>query len=241
MQTIAERIKAATHAVLIVSLLACLSCMSSSMERRQVRAARRAMQSVVKLIRTDGLAVACGVVVSRSGHILTANHVAEDAEYLQVLFPDGCLYDIQVLAADEEADIALLKAVLTSAELRVKVSGLRPARIGKSSKLHYGQSIIVVGNPFALGMSVTAGVVSALHQMPGDEAPSCTVLQVDASANAGTSGGGLFDLDGRLVGIVVGQYTVGAGNMGISFVIPIDRARGMLIEMEGRTNERPQG
>ena len=157
-----------------------------------------------------------GVVVSADGYIVTNNHVVEDATNIKVTLTDKTTYDATVVGTDEKTDIAVVK---------INATGLTPAVFGDSSQIVVGQDVIVIGNPLgSLGGSVTKGIVSALDRQVTIENQTMTLLQIDAAVNPGNSGGGAFDANGNLIGIVNAKST-GSNIDNLGFAIPVNTAK----------------
>jgi S1-C subfamily serine protease len=162
-----------------------------------------------------------GVLITRSGLILTNNHVVAGATLLTVRAEDGKSYNAKVVGADPRSDLAVIKIVAPD---------LVPATIGDSSKLEVGQWVLAVGNPLGYSNTVSAGVVSSLKRtLPeGAESPGgllIDAIQTDAAINPGNSGGALTDADGNLVGINAAIASTNGGSVGLGFAIPINRAK----------------
>lgn len=160
-----------------------------------------------------------GVIVSTGGYIITNNHVIEGASNIIVRLTDGSEYEAVLIGTDAKTDVAVL--LITPEEGKEFV----PAVIGTASNLRLGQTVIAIGNPLGeLGGTVTDGIISSLaRDVVMEGSGSMTLLQTNAAVSPGNSGGGLFDLYGRLVG-VVNAKTSGQGVEGISFAIPVDTA-----------------
>ncbi len=160
-----------------------------------------------------------GVIISTGGYIITNNHVIEGASNIIVRLTDGSEYEAVLIGTDSKTDIAVIS--ITPEEGRE----FSPAVIGTSSSLRLGQTVIAIGNPLGeLGGTVTDGIISSLaREVAMEGSGSMTLLQTNAAVSPGNSGGGLFDLYGRLIGIVNAK-TSGQGVEGISFAIPIDTA-----------------
>jgi S1-C subfamily serine protease len=162
-----------------------------------------------------------GVVIDRQGIIVTNNHVVADATDVRVVFPStGRRLEGTVLGTVPERDLAVVK---------VDATNLQPIEIGDSSKLLPGDSVVAIGFPLGLGVTVTRGIVSATTRtikVPNSQGSTDTfegLLQTDAAINPGNSGGPLVDLNGRLVGINSAAAQAGAAE-NIGFAIAIDRA-----------------
>jgi S1-C subfamily serine protease len=167
-----------------------------------------------------------GVIISADGYVVTNNHVVriqrQIARDIFVTLQDGRRFRATVLGTDSQNDIALLK---------IDGRNLPTAQLGDSDKLQVGDWVIAVGNPFGLGTTVTAGIVSALNRsLEGLGAPS-GFIQTDAAINQGNSGGALADSRGRLIGINTAIYSPVGANVGIGFAIPINRVRQVIKEI----------
>ncbi len=161
-----------------------------------------------------------GVVLTKDGYIITNNHVVEDVEKVTVTTYDGKTYPAEVIGTDVNTDIAVIK---------VDADDLQPAVIGDSSLIQAGDTAIVIGNPLGtLGGSVTAGIISAPSRELVLENQAMELIQTDATINSGNSGGGLFDGNGNLIGVVnskdSGTTSSGAVIEGIGFAVPINIA-----------------
>ncbi|TLZ55760.1 MAG: PDZ domain-containing protein [Methanobacteriota archaeon] len=155
-----------------------------------------------------------GVVMDHEGHILTNQHVVQDAEKILVTFPDGRVLPGTVVGGDEDTDVAVIK---------VEGDGVKPAEFGDSDRLKVGQPVLAIGNPLGLsgGPTVTSGVVSSLRRSLDLGSGGLKVIQTDAAVNPGNSGGPLVDLEGKVVAIntVTIPYAEGIG-----FAIPANAA-----------------
>jgi S1-C subfamily serine protease len=165
-----------------------------------------------------------GVIVSGFGDILTSLHVVADSPRIRVTFADGTQSNAIIATAQPERDIAVLQAE-TLPELFV------PATLGNAGALQVGDEAFVVGNPFGLYGSMSAGVISGFNrtfQPPGTNQTIEGLIQVDAAVNPGNSGGPLLNRYGHVVGIVTGiiNPTEDSFFIGIGFAVPIDAAAG---------------
>lgn len=165
-----------------------------------------------------------GVIINENGEILTSLHVVEGAELIQLTFADGTEAEATILASQPEIDIALLGAS-TLPQLFV------PATLGNPGGLQVGDDAYVVGNPFGLYGSMSAGVISGFNrtfQPPNLNHPIEGLIQVDAAINPGNSGGPLLNRSGHVVGIVTGivNPTDESFFIGIGFAVPINQAAG---------------
>lgn len=160
-----------------------------------------------------------GVIISSGGYIITNNHVIEGSSNITVRLTDGSEYRATLVASDSKTDTAVIS--ITPRDDAI----LTPAVIGNSDTLLLGQTVIAIGNPLGkLGGTVTNGIISSLaREIAIEGSGTITLLQTNAAVSPGNSGGGLFDLTGRLIGIVSAKST-GEGVEGISFAIPINTA-----------------
>ena len=154
---------------------------------------RRAYRGVVEItVRTDsGSAEGSGFVYDSSGHIVTNDHVVDDARSISVKFWNGKTYDAQVVGTDSSTDLAVIKVDAPDSQLY-------PLSLGVSSELQVGDSVVAIGSPFGLEETVTSGIVSALHRSIASLRPGFTIIdsiQTDAAINHGNSGGPLLELE----------------------------------------------
>lgn len=173
-----------------------------------------------------------GVIIDKDGFIVTNNHVINGANSIVVRTMDGQEYEAQLVGADAQTDLAVLK---------VDATGLNPATFGDSDSLEVGNAAIVIGNPLGeLGGSVSSGIISALDRQIEVEGETMTLLQTDAAVNPGNSGGGMFDANGNLIGIVNAKKS-SSGIEGLGFAIPINGAIDIIDELieNGEVTNRP--
>jgi serine protease Do len=164
-----------------------------------------------------------GFVIDSSGLIVTNDHVIDQADQITVTLNDGTSLPAKVVGRDEKTDIALL---------RVKpVKPLPSAHFGDSNRPRVGDWVVAIGNPFGLGSTVTAGIVSARNRDIA-AGPYDDFIQTDAPINRGNSGGPLFDMDGNVVGINSVIYSPSGGSVGIGFAIPSNMARQVIDQIE---------
>jgi serine protease Do len=155
-----------------------------------------------------------GFVVDPNGIILTNAHVVDGADEVTVKFTNQHEYTAKVLGVDKATDIAVLK---------IDAKDLPTVTIGDSSKARVGEWVVAIGAPFGLENTVTSGIISAKSRsLPGDSI--VPFIQTDAAVNPGNSGGPLFDLQGRVIGINSQIYSRSGGYQGLAFAIPIDVA-----------------
>ena len=157
-----------------------------------------------------------GFIIDAGGTIVTNNHVVKDAKSITVTLDDGSTLDAKVIGRDARTDIAVLK-----------VSAGHPLpyiQLGNSADVKPGQWVVAMGNPFGLGGTVTAGIVSAISRDIGD-GPYDQFIQIDAPINQGNSGGPLFTQDGKVVGMNTAILSPTGGSVGSGFAIPSDMSR----------------
>ena len=157
-----------------------------------------------------------GFIIDPSGYIVTNNHVIEDSDQITVSLQDGTQMPAKVVGRDAKTDIALLKVTPRKA--------LPATHFGDSDKARIGDWVIAIGDPFGIGSTVTAGIVSARNRNI-NAGPYDDFIQTDAPINRGNSGGPLFDVDGNVIGINSQIYTPSGGSVGIGFAIPANLAR----------------
>jgi len=157
--------------------------------------------------------IGTGFIIDKNGHIITNNHVVEDADKIKVKLKDEREFEARIIGRDPQTDLALIK-------IEAKGGDLPVASLGRSADLKVGQWVVAVGSPFGLEQTVTAGIVSAKGRVIGS-GPYDNFIQTDASINPGNSGGPLLNLNGEVVGI---NTAIIAHGQGIGFAIPIDMA-----------------
>ena len=152
-----------------------------------------------------------GFIIDASGIVVTNNHVIADADEVNVILNDGSRLKAEVIGHDQKTDIALL---------RVKPDKpLKAVQFGDSDKLRLGEWVVAIGNPFSLGGTVTAGIVSARNR-DINSGPYDNYIQTDAAINRGNSGGPLFNLNGEVVGVNTAIISPSGGSIGIGFAVP---------------------
>ena len=173
--------------------------------------------------RREFRATGSGFIISNDGYVVTNNHVVDHATEIQVVTVDGSRYDAILKGRDPKTDLALLKIDADES--------LPYVELGDSDHARVGEWVVAVGNPFGLGGSVTAGIISArgrdINSGPFDD-----FIQVDAPINKGNSGGPLFDSRGRVIGVNTAIYSPSGGNVGIAFAIPSNLAKQIIAELE---------
>lgn len=163
-----------------------------------------------------------GFIVDPRGYIVTNDHVIAEADEITVTLHDDTKLPAKAVGRDARTDLAVLK--VTSEK------PLAAALFGDSAKLRVGEWVLAIGNPFGLGGTVTAGIVSARHR-DINSGPYDDFIQTDASINRGNSGGPMFDLAGRVVGINNVIFSPTGGSVGIGFAIPSNRARPVIDQL----------
>ena len=182
-------------------------------------------------------AAGSGVIISKDGYIITNNHVVEGATSITVKTSDGTEYAATLVGTDSKSDIGVIK---------VEADNLTPATIGDSSTISVGDTAVVIGNPLGtLGGTVTDGIISATDREISINNETMNLIQTNAAINSGNSGGGMFDANGNLIGIVnakdSGTTSSGTTIEGLGFAIPINDAMNVakqLIE-SGQVTDRP--
>ena len=157
-----------------------------------------------------------GVIVSSAGFLLTNNHVIEGASDIDVQLPDGRSAPATVVGTDPESDVAVLK---------IELDRLPVIAFANTDGLQVGDVVLAIGNPFGVGQTVTAGIVSALGRDRLGINTFENFIQTDAAINPGNSGGALIDTQGNLLGINTAIYSRSGGSMGIGFAIPANTAQ----------------
>ena len=166
-----------------------------------------------------------GFIIVDEGIVVTNYHVIENAEEIRVVLADETSFTAEVLGQDQKTDIAVLKIDPGDTDLTA-------VSFGDSDELRVGDWVLAIGNPFGLGGTVTAGIVSARGRDIGN-GPYDDFIQTDASINRGNSGGPLFNTDGDVIGINTAIYSQSGGSVGIGFAISsnlAERVAGQLIE-----------
>ena len=165
-----------------------------------------------------------GFIISDDGIIVTNNHVIEGADEITVILSDETEYTAQLLGRDPKADIAVLK-------IDPEDSKLIAVEWGNSDDMRVGDWTIAIGNPLGLGGTVTAGILSAISRDIGG-GPYVKFLQTDASINRGNSGGPLFNLDGKVIGINTAIVSQTGGSIGLGFAIPSNSAKKIVQQLK---------
>jgi serine protease Do len=164
-----------------------------------------------------------GFILDKEGYILTNNHVVDEADEVKVKLADGREFKAKIIGRDPKTDLALIKINADKS--------LVPLPLGDSDKLEVGDWVIAIGNPFGLGNTVTAGIVSAKYRHLGMGSYD-NFIQTDASINPGNSGGPLLNTAGEVVGINSAIFSQSGGSIGIGFAIPINMAKELLPQLK---------
>ncbi len=163
-----------------------------------------------------------GFIIDQDGYIVTNNHVIENADEIRVKLKNDKEFDAEIIGRDKNTDIALIK---------IKATGDLPVlELGDSNALKVGEWVMAIGNPFGLGHTVTAGIVSAKGRVIGS-GPYDDFIQTDASINPGNSGGPLINLSGKVIGI---NTAIIASGQGIGFAIPVNMAVGIIDQLKNQ-------
>ena len=225
--------------ILLLSFLI-ISGIRTTVYGQQLREAFRKVHQSVVIVRTkeidlpsskqaisiiDGLG--SGVLISADGKILTAAHVVQTADVASVEFPDGQEIIARVIGTDVRSDVALL-------QLKQIPKGIAPATLGDSNKLEVGDEIFVVGAPYGISQTLTAGHLSGRHWLNKNDESSTSVefLQTDAAVNGGSSGSPVFNLDGEVVGIVSSLMSRSGGSEGLAFATASNTTRRFLLDRQ---------
>ena len=178
-------------------------------------------------------ALGSGVIVDAGGLIVTNRHVVEDSDGIRVVLADRREFPAELLMADDRGDLALLRA-------DVGGEALPFARFGDSDAIEVGDPVLAIGNPFGVGQTVTAGIVSAIARTRPTADSSGYFIQTDAAINPGNSGGPLVNLAGEIIGINTAILSRSGGSHGVGFAIPANLVR-LTVEgaAEGRRPVRP--
>jgi serine protease Do len=178
----------------------------------------------------EATSLGSGFIISEDGYIVTNSHVISGGRpgnpavgSITVTMPDRKEYAAKLVGRDPSSDLAVLK---------IEARGLPFVRFGDSAQTRVGDWVVAIGNPYGLGGSVTAGIVSALHRNIGS-GPYDRYIQTDAAINQGNSGGPMFDLAGNVIGINSAIFSPTGGNVGIGFAIPAELAKPIVDTLRG--------
>jgi serine protease Do len=164
-----------------------------------------------------------GFIIDPSGIVVTNNHVIADADEINVIMNDGTKIRAEIVGIDKKTDLAVLKFKPPRALTAVK--------FGDSDKLRLGDWVVAIGNPFSLGGTVTAGIVSAKNR-DISSGPYDSYIQTDAAINRGNSGGPLFNLDGEVIGVNTLIISPSGGSIGIGFAVPSKTVAGVVSQLQ---------
>lgn len=188
--------------------------------RRRGGGGGRGMQDAPRQHKSSSLG--SGFVIDSAGIVITNNHVIDGANEVQVIFNDGQKLKAEIVGKDQKVDVAVL---------RVKPEKpLKAVKFGDSDRARVGDWVLAVGNPFGLGGSVTAGIVSARNRNI-DSGPYDNYIQTDAAINKGNSGGPLFNMDGDVIGINTAILSPSGGSVGIGFATPANTVQPVIDQL----------
>ncbi len=183
-----------------------------------------------KPVTREATSLGSGFIISEDGYIVTNAHVISGGRpnnpavgSITVIMPDRKEYPAKLIGKDASSDLAVLK---------IDARGLPFVKFGDSARARVGDWVVAIGNPYGLGGSVTAGIVSALHRNIGS-GPYDRYIQTDAAINQGNSGGPMFDLNGNVIGINSAIFSPTGGNVGIGFAIPAELAKPIVDTLRG--------
>lgn len=163
-----------------------------------------------------------GVIITADGYIVTCNHVVEGANKITVILSDETSHEAKIVGTDSRNDLAVIK---------IEASGLTPATLGDSDMLTVGEDVVAIGNPLGeLRGTSTGGMVSALGRQVTVEGTEMTLIQHDAAVSPGSSGGGLFNSSGSLIGIVNAKASSNNAE-GIGFAIPVNSVKQIISDL----------
>jgi serine protease Do len=181
----------------------------------------------------EATSLGSGFIISEDGYIVTNSHVVSGGRpgnpavgSITVIMPDRKEYAAKLVGKDASSDLAVLK---------IEARGLPFVKFGDSARTRVGDWVVAIGNPYGLGGSVTAGIVSALHRNIGQGGAYDRYIQTDAAINQGNSGGPMFDLNGNVIGINSAIFSPTGGNVGIGFAIPAELAKPIVDTLRGGT------
>src|SRR6266567_3742510 len=167
-----------------------------------------------------------GFIIEGDGYIVTNNHVVDGGNKVTVKLPDGREFQAKVVGTDKDTDVALL---------HVDAKNLPTVAFGDDRRVRVGDWVVAVGNPFGLGGTVTAGIVSSIGRDIGN-GPYTDYIQIDAPINQGNSGGPTFDLSGRVVGMNTAIFSPSGGSVGIGFAIPASVVKAIVDQLKDHGN-----
>ncbi len=168
------------------------------------------------------MSLGSGFIISEDGYVVTNDHVVKEGKTMTVILDDGTEYNAKVIGVDEKTDLALLKVEADRKFTYVKFA---------EDNVRVGDWVVAVGNPFGLGGTVTAGIVSANGRQIG-AGPYDDFIQIDAAVNRGNSGGPAFNFRGEVIGINTAIFSPSGGNVGIAFAIPAHMAERVIADLK---------
>lgn len=171
----------------------------------------------------EGVSLGSGFIIDSDGYVVTNHHVIQNSSTVTVTFDDGTEYQAEIVGSDIETDIAVLK--ITS-DVR-----LPAVKFGDSSKVKVGDWVVAIGQPFGLGGSVSAGIISGQNRRNITNRLYDDFLQTDAAINKGNSGGPLFAMDGRVIGVNTIIYSQSGGSVGVGFAVPSSLVDGVVRQL----------
>ncbi len=172
--------------------------------------------------RQYGMSQGSGFFISEDGYLVTNHHVIDKGTEFTIVMDDGNEYDAKLIGADKRTDLALLKVDADREFTYVQFANDAP---------HVGEWVVAIGNPFGLGGSVTAGIVSARGRDIG-AGPYDDFIQIDAPVNRGNSGGPAFNMKGEVIGVNAAIFSPSGGNVGIAFAIPASTATDVIMDLK---------
>ena len=167
--------------------------------------------SIAVDVSDDEQALGAGIIISAAGYVVTNAHVMENAKKITLQLPSGETFAANLVGVDEKTDIALLKVK--------NPINLEAGHFGDSDAIRVGNQVFAIGNPFGLGNSVSLGIISA-KERDIDKGPYDNFLQTDAAINQGNSGGPLFNMDGKIIGMSTAIFSEDGKNVGVGFATP---------------------
>lgn len=213
---------AAQNSIRLDSLPAAAPYAPSSSEQTLNAVYENVIQSVVNInvITAAGGGSGSGFVIDTAGHIVTNNHVVEDARFIQVSFHDDTILSAELVGRDPDSDLAVIRVNPSSVNLR-------PVELADSETVFVGQNVMAIGSPFGQDFTLTTGIVSALDRSLTGEGQFNIpdVIQTDAAINPGNSGGPLLDMNGRVVGVNTAILTRSNSGSGVGFAVPSNQVR----------------
>lgn len=195
---------------------------ANMVEQSMARLYEQVTPSVVNVSVVEGFGsgTGTGFVIDEVGHIVTNNHVVEDADYIEVTFVDGTIAEAILVGRDSDSDLAVIKVDPADADLQ-------PIVFADSDRTFIGQQVFAIGSPFGQDFTLTTGIISALERslQNVDRFSIPELIQTDAAINPGNSGGPLLDWDGNVIGVNTAILSETGSNSGVGFAIPSNTVR----------------